>query len=82
MDPRVKPEGGGLLRGWMSRNLGDHRPISYDRPMKPVSLEALIEPIRSGTLLAIPPDYSGVSIAATRAHTTSACVIPDAAIAP
>lgn len=35
--------------------------------MKPVSLEALIDPIRPGTLLAIPPDYSGVSMAATRA---------------
>jgi glutaconate CoA-transferase subunit A len=35
--------------------------------MKPVSLADLIAPIRSGTLLAIPPDYSGVSIAATRA---------------
>jgi glutaconate CoA-transferase subunit A len=35
--------------------------------MKPVSLTDLIAPIRSGTLLAIPPDYSGVSIAATRA---------------
>ena len=36
-------------------------------PMTPVSLDALIDPIRPGTLLAIPPDYSGVSIAATRA---------------
>jgi len=35
--------------------------------MTPVSLEALIDPIRPGTLLAIPPDYSGVSIAATLA---------------
>jgi glutaconate CoA-transferase subunit A len=31
--------------------------------MKPVSLTDLIAPIHSGTLLAIPPDYSGVSIA-------------------
>jgi glutaconate CoA-transferase, subunit A len=36
-------------------------------PMRPVSLADLIAPIHSGTLLAIPPDYSGVSIAATRA---------------
>jgi glutaconate CoA-transferase, subunit A len=35
--------------------------------MKPVSLDDLIAPIRAGSLLAIPPDYSGVSIAATRA---------------
>jgi len=35
--------------------------------MKPVSLDDLIAPIKPGTLLAIPPDYSGVSIAATRA---------------
>lgn len=35
--------------------------------MHPVSLEALIAPIRAGTLLAVPPDYSGVSMAATRA---------------
>jgi len=35
--------------------------------MKPVSLDDLIAPIQPGTLLAIPPDYSGVSIAATRA---------------
>lgn len=40
---------------------------AYDDCMKPVSLDALLEPIRPGTLLAIPPDYSGVSIAATRA---------------
>ncbi|HEX2114826.1 MAG TPA: CoA-transferase [Alphaproteobacteria bacterium] len=38
--------------------------------MKPVSLVDLIAPIRPGTLLAIPPDYSGVSIAATRALIT------------
>lgn len=35
--------------------------------MKPVPLEELIAPIQRGTLVAIPPDYSGVSIAATRA---------------
>jgi glutaconate CoA-transferase subunit A len=35
--------------------------------MKPVPLNVLVEPVRPGTLLAIPPDYSGVSIAATRA---------------
>jgi glutaconate CoA-transferase subunit A len=35
--------------------------------MTVVSLADLIAPIRPGTLLAIPPDYSGVSIAATRA---------------
>lgn len=35
--------------------------------MTPVSLDALIAPIAPGTLLAIPPDYSGVSMAATRA---------------
>jgi glutaconate CoA-transferase subunit A len=39
----------------------------YDPPMTPVSLDALIDCIRPGTLLAIPPDYSGVSVAATRA---------------
>jgi glutaconate CoA-transferase subunit A len=35
--------------------------------MKPVSVSDLADAIAPGTLLAIPPDYSGVSIAATRA---------------
>ncbi|MEC9341782.1 MAG: CoA transferase, partial [Pseudomonadota bacterium] len=31
------------------------------------SLEELVEPIHDGATLAVPPDYSGVSVAATRA---------------
>jgi glutaconate CoA-transferase subunit A len=33
--------------------------------MNPVALDQAIEPIRDGMLLAIPPDYAGVSMAAT-----------------
>jgi len=35
--------------------------------MSTVALDQAIEPIRDGALLAIPPDYSGVAMAATRA---------------
>jgi glutaconate CoA-transferase, subunit A len=35
--------------------------------MSTVTLDQAIEPIRDGALLAIPPDYSGVAMAATRA---------------
>src|SRR5579859_4480607 len=35
--------------------------------MSAVSLDQLLEPIRDGVLVAVPPDYGGVAMAATRA---------------
>lgn len=49
----------------MARALPPSRPV-YDRPMI-TSLDDLAGLIRPGMLVAIPPDYSGVAMAATRA---------------
>ena len=45
--------------------MGYHSPMADDGPI--LSLDALAARVPDGALLAVPPDYSGVAMAATRA---------------